>query len=189
MRDIVHYRFLATLVGLVAVVLVAGTGGAAARQLGNFDVDGAIEAKYDAIGGPDLLGDPIGPESDAANDGKFQAFQRGYLYWSPATDAHQITGDIYVKWASHDFERSDLGYPTSDEFTTKAGGRANAFQGGLIVWTLATTAHIIGNGSILDQWNAAGADAGRYGFPTSDEHAVAGGRAQTFQHGTITVRT
>ncbi|MQY28466.1 hypothetical protein NRB56_40500 [Nocardia sp. RB56] len=237
-----HRHRVAVVAGLVSAVLVAGTAAtASARQIGGFDVGGAIETEYDQSGGFDLLGNPTGPDSLGANGGHFQVFEHGSIYWSPdtgaheiggfirdrwgalgwekgvlgypttresdATDgkynnfqngsiywsqdtgAHQIGGAIYVKWAAHDYERGPLGFPTSDEFATKGGGKANLFSGGAIYWTKATTAHILSNGPILDQWTVAGSDSGRYGFPTSDEYDVPGGKAQNFQHGTITVRS
>jgi hypothetical protein len=54
--------------------------------------------------------------------------------WAPQTGAHTIYGAIREKWASMGWERSALGFPTSDEFQEGAYRRSN-FQGGYIIWT------------------------------------------------------
>ena len=62
------------------------------------------------------------------------SFQGGALYWSPSTGAHAVKGAILGAWASLGWERSWLGYPTSDEYDVP-GGRRSDFQGGWIDWT------------------------------------------------------
>ncbi|HEX8199756.1 MAG TPA: hypothetical protein VF590_04660, partial [Isosphaeraceae bacterium] len=62
-------------------------------------------------------------------------YQRGSIYWSPATGAHEVHGAIRDKWASLRWENSYLGYPTSDEMDDGHGGRVSRFQGGSIYWS------------------------------------------------------
>lgn len=50
------------------------------------------------------------------------------------TGAHEVHGAILDLWASLGFERSRLGYPTSDE-TDMPGGRVSHFEHGQIRWT------------------------------------------------------
>jgi hypothetical protein len=50
-----------------------------------------------------------------------------------------VHGAIYAKWASLGWERSALGYPTSDEYAIP-GGRRNNFVHGTISWDAATGA-------------------------------------------------
>ena len=73
---------------------------------------------------------------------------------------------------------SYLGTPTAPE-TAVAGGRMQTFHGGTIYWSLATGAHAV-HGLILGRYQALGGPGSFVGFPTSDEQAVAGGRASTF---------
>jgi L,D-peptidoglycan transpeptidase YkuD (ErfK/YbiS/YcfS/YnhG family) len=78
-----------------------------------------------------------------------------------------------------------LGFPTTNELRTPNGvGRFNHFQGGSIYWSPAGGAHGI-YGAIRDRWAAAGWETSALGFPTSDEYALGGGRAQDFQRGSI----
>lgn len=44
-------------------------------------------------------------------------------------------GAIRASWASHGFERSTVGYPTSDEFDAGNGARRSNFEHGFIAWT------------------------------------------------------
>jgi uncharacterized protein with LGFP repeats len=115
--------------------------------------------------------------------GKYQTFQGGSIYWSAATGAHEVHGAILGEWGGLGWERSFLGYPTSDE-SPAAGGRFNTFQGGSIYWSAATGAHEV-HGAILSKWISLGAERSFLGFPTSDEKAAVGGRFNTFQGGVI----
>jgi len=78
---------------------------------------------------------------------------------------------------------SYLGTATAPE-TAVGGGRMQTFHGGAIYWTPATGAHAV-HGLILARYQALGGPASFAGFPTSDEQAVAGGRASTFTGATI----
>jgi uncharacterized protein with LGFP repeats len=67
--------------------------------------------------------------------GRFNHFQGGSIYWTPATGAHEVHGAIRDRWASLGWERSRLGYPTSDELVWAGTGRVSRFQGGSIYWS------------------------------------------------------
>jgi uncharacterized protein with LGFP repeats len=63
--------------------------------------------------------------------------KNGSIYWSGATGAHNVQGEIRNRWAALGWERSYLGLPTSDEYAISGGGFRSDFQGGYIVYTLA----------------------------------------------------
>jgi glucose/arabinose dehydrogenase len=69
--------------------------------------------------------------------GRFNHFERGSVYWSPATGAHVVEGEILRRWAALGWEQSYLGFPTSDEYAVP-GGRRSDFQGGSVTWDAAT---------------------------------------------------
>jgi uncharacterized protein with LGFP repeats len=72
--------------------------------------------------------------------GRYNHFSKSAsIYWSPSTGAWSVHGAIRDRWASLGWERSALGYPTSDEFDV-AGGRRNTFQHGYITWFSASSA-------------------------------------------------
>jgi len=98
-----------------------------------------IDIKYAALGGPQsFLGAPTLPTELTAPDGvgRYRHYEHGSIYWSPNTGAHEVHGYIRGKWASLGWERSYLGYPTSDELATPDGtGRYSLFNGGIIYWS------------------------------------------------------
>ena len=111
-------------------------------------VVGAIETKYLALGGcSSLLGAPITEERVAPDGmGRFSVFDRGSIYWSPPTGAHEVHGRIRDAYKAAGWEAGSLGYPTSDEHAV-TGGRRSDFQHGSITWTQSTdTTSITTNG-------------------------------------------
>lgn len=60
------------------------------------------------------------------------------IYYSPATGvAREVHGKIREKWSSMGWERSSLGYPTSNEYSVTISGvvcKRNNFQNGTITW-------------------------------------------------------
>ena len=146
-----------------------------------------IDLKYQALGGAGgLLGQPTNEECicpDAV--GHFRHYQGGSIYWHPLTGAFEVHGAIRQKWSSLGWEKSFLGYPTTDESGTPDGiGRFNHFQGGSIYWTPKTDAHEV-HGAIREKWASLGWERSFLNYPTSDEMAADGGRLGQFQRGTI----
>lgn len=61
-----------------------------------------IEQKYAALGGASgFLGAPTIPEERTTPDGigRYRHYQRGSIYWTPQTSAHEVHGYIGGKWA------------------------------------------------------------------------------------------
>jgi len=147
-----------------------------------------VEAKYESGGIAVLLGSPSEPEKVAPDGtGKFRYYQRGCIYWAPGSGAHEVHGAILSKWATLKWEKSFLGYPTTDESPTPDGaGRFNHFEHGSIYWTPATGAHEI-HGAIREKWAQLGWERSTLGYPVSDEEpsGQAGGRISRFEHGSI----
>lgn len=107
-------------------------------------VYGAIRARWAGLGwerGP--LGYPATDENVTPDrTGRYNHFTGsggGSVYWTQATGARSVYGDIRQKWATLGWERGSLGYPTSDEYAI-AGGRRNDFVNGSIAWTASTRA-------------------------------------------------
>ncbi|MFN2557654.1 MAG: galactose oxidase-like domain-containing protein [Nitriliruptorales bacterium] len=138
---------------------------------GAHEVHGAIRDKWSSLGlESGFLGFPLIDET-ATDDGvgRFNHFQGGSIYWTPATGAHEVHGAIRDKWSLLGWEESILGFPLTDETSTPDGvGRFNHFQGGSIYWTPATGAHEV-HGDIHTRWSQLGWEQGRLGYPISDE--------------------
>jgi uncharacterized protein with LGFP repeats len=154
-------------------------------------VCGAIRAKYLALGGPSVLGDPTTNETSTPDGiGRFNYFSNGWaIYWTPVTGASSIHGAILTHWAAMGWERSVLGYPVTDESGTPDGvGRFNHFlNNGSIYWTPATLAHEV-HGAIRTKWAAMGWERSVLGYPVMDQSVTPNkvGRFNFFSgHGAI----
>jgi len=120
-----------------------------------FEVRGAILERYLAIGGPGAWGFPISDEEDVVRAGTFRRdppstgarqsrFEGCTFYWSAATGAHEVHGDILAAYRSvngpglpNDDEYNGLGLPIADgaDLPSWAGiGRFNAFEHGSVVF-------------------------------------------------------
>jgi hypothetical protein len=106
-----------------------------------YEVHGAILAKYLALGGPPTWGFPVTNESDVKNDGavtgKFSEFENCTIYWSAATGAFEVHGDIRRKYLDLRGPIGELGFPTSDETAipgVSGPGRYNSFKNGSLLW-------------------------------------------------------
>jgi uncharacterized protein with LGFP repeats len=121
--------------------------------------------------------------------GRFNTFQRGSIYFTPATGAHEVIGDIHSKWVTLGREAGLLGYPLTDETKTPDEvGRFNHFQNGSIYWTPTTGSHEV-HGPIRAKWAELGWETSALGYPVKDEYAVTGGRESEFQKGFLTLNT
>jgi uncharacterized protein with LGFP repeats len=107
-------------------------------ETGAHEVHGAIRGKWAELKWErGFLGYPTTDETRTPDGrGRFNHFEGGSIYWTPETGAHEVHGAIRKRWAELGWERSFLGYPTTDERKTPDGhGRYSRFQGGSIHWT------------------------------------------------------
>jgi uncharacterized protein with LGFP repeats len=98
-------------------------------------VGGDIYKRYKAMGAQrSVLGYPTTDELVTGNKlGRYNHFQHGSVFWSSATGAWPVVGAIRTKWAQLGWERSYLGFPTSNEFAVSGGVRQN-YQHGYITY-------------------------------------------------------
>jgi len=116
-------------------------------DIGAHEIHGAIYEKWQSLGLQlSTLGYPITDERGAPdNIGRYNHFEHGSIYWTLNTGAHEIHGPILNLWAKLGYERSGLGYPTSDvdKVCNKYGcGNVSKFQHGYIYWFPATGAYV-----------------------------------------------
>lgn len=115
--------------------------------------------------------------------GRVRDFDHASIYWTAETGAHEVHGDIRLKYGQHRW----LGYPVTDETATPDGvGRYNHFEHGSIYWTPHTGAHEV-HGMIREKWASMGWERSRLRYPTSDElpDSSTGGRLSRFEGGVI----
>ena len=178
--------FLITSAPIAVIIIPLMLNKPVQAQEKSYAIYGDIFDKWTSLGGArSPLGNPTSDEQPAANGGRYNNFQNGFIYWSPKTGAHAVYGKIGEKW--NQLGRERFGYPTSDEQPAANGGRYNNFEnGGSIYWSPNTGAFAV-YGDIAKVWNDLGRERGRLGYPTSDEQPVgtAGNRVTYFQRGEI----
>lgn len=156
-------------------------------RTGAHAVWGQIGWRWNGLGGQDgMLGWPTSGEMcGLTENGCWQTFSEGRMYWTPQLGPNPVKGAIGQKWDSTGYERGILGYPTGQEYCGLVGnGCLQRFQRGSIYWS-ANGAYWT-RGAIRDSWGANGWETGKLGYPTSDEQCwIAGGCFQTFTGGSI----
>ncbi len=111
-------------------------------NVGAHAVWGRIGTRWEQLG-REQFGYPITDELPTPDGrGRYNHFRKfaadghvydASIYWTVATDAHEIYGAIRAKWASLGWERSRLGYPVGAEEDYQ-GGRLQRFQSGSLFW-------------------------------------------------------
>lgn len=145
---------------------------------GAHEVYGMIDDKYDALSGAGgLMGLPLSGEVGVTN-GRANVFQGGNIYWSGATGAHTLLGEIKAKYLAVGGS-AFLGLPVSDEVDVAPGARASLLTLGGIYWSGVTGAHPVYG--YIDRRYVADGGVGAYGLPLTDEYGTATGRSQTFE--------
>lgn len=104
-----------------------------------FAVYGSIYAKWgEKKWDTGFLGFPLTDELGTPDGiGRFNHFEGGSIYWTPATGAHIVLGMIREAWKAQGWETGRLRYPRTDELVegTNGEGKYNLFEGGEIHWT------------------------------------------------------
>ena len=155
----------------------------------------AIDVKYNQlIKANPWIGKPVTNEQACPDKvGQYRHYEGlnhggASIYWHPQTGAQLIYGLIRAKWAALGWEKSALGYPTSDEANAGSSkGRYNNFQNGTIIWKQNTSQAFAVYGSIYGKWAEKKWDTGFLGFPLTDELGTPDGigRFNHFEGGSI----
>ena len=134
-----------------------------------------------------VLGRAVSAESTTPDGvGRYVEYERGLVYWTPATGAWGVWGQIRDRYAELGWERSPLGYPVSDEQDSgDSRGRVSRFQHGSIVWS-PKRGPVEVYGQIHAHWRALGGERGLLGHPVAGERAAGGGgRVSVFEGGAV----
>ena len=154
-----------------------------------FAMHGAILATYWALPVRATLGYLVSDEMPGARGGSRKSlFSGGGIYWSSATGALPVLGQIWVDYESNG-ESAWIGLPTAAEVAI-GGGRQQVFQSAQMYWRTGSGRAFMVTGAILTRFLATGGTS-TWGFPVSNEsdildhHNVAIGRISEFEHCTI----
>ena len=171
------------------------------RSAGAHATLGAIRALY-AQGGSErgALGFPTSSEISVRNAGAsfvYQTFQHGMISWNGVRvpvfnedpgHAHVVFGDFYKEYLAAGGVKV-LGYISGNQGIGQSDGNGAVsvagqwFQNGGIFFKTGAGVHYLPN-AWLD--GVSGPDLEALGYPRSGVHAVAGGTAVTFEHGSVT---
>lgn len=105
-----------------------------------FEIHGLIRDEFVKKGGIGRYGFPLSNEEPVRNAsnaevGRLNIFQLGHMYFSAATGARELRGEILSNYLRVGGVRSLLGLPTSHEetFAALSGSKYNTFQRGTII--------------------------------------------------------
>jgi hypothetical protein len=132
-----------------------------------FEMHGDIYTFYKSWSAKASLGYLVSDEGNTTHpDGRKNIFSQGGIYWSQATGAKPVTGQMYLDY-EHMGESSIIGFPTMLQAAI-SGGIEQEFQGGRMYFKSgATNAHEI-NGAILAKFLATGG-VNTWGYPITNE--------------------
>ena len=166
-----------------------------AEQLAGLEVPGdvtsAINAARRVAGGPmGPLGAADGGQYQIGTDGIGQNYAGGKIFYSPATGANVVTGQILAKYESVGGPQGDMGFPTS---SVGDGGLAPqssivtfaAPDQPVIFWTPDFGAVIV-RGAMNAAWAKLGGATGDLGAPTADQTESGEEITQKFNGGAVT---
>jgi uncharacterized protein with LGFP repeats len=147
---------------------------------------GVIRTEHDRLGAAEgTLGYPTGEYGITASVGRTQVFQRGTLYWSPASGSRYVTGALGTAYQSSGGPAGALGFPIGDYGVSAKNGRSQSFQNGSYYWTGKSGSHYMMAG-VDKAYNALGGVGSAYGYPTSDSMSYPGnGYGQDLTAGAI----
>ncbi|HYZ66944.1 MAG TPA: hypothetical protein VE666_03915 [Mycobacterium sp.] len=150
----------------------------------------AINAARRAAGGPlGPLGAAEGAPYNIGADGLGQNFAGGKIYYSPATGANVVTGQVLAKYESVGGPQGDLGLPTSSEVDggLKTESRMSTFAAKdqpVIFWTPDYGAVIV-RGAMNAAWQKLEGATGSLGAPMADQTENGNVITQRFSGGVI----
>ncbi len=170
------------------------TAGGKCATYDGFTLCGAMNKRYQELGGVDgVLGRPMSNEVLSQDGhGTRAVFQRGMMFYSPTTGAHEVMGANLIKYALLKFEGGVLGYPTGSE-EKQDNGTIQPFEGHTYLTASSKGGvHYIG-GRIYEYWQKHGGPSSEFGYPQSDiidvsaEYQGIGDRAVLFPTGQVIV--
>lgn len=117
---------------------------------------------------------------EAVRGGFRQRFERCDLYLSPE-GAHVLGGDVRRKYDARGGPDSDLGLPRSGQLPNPDGlGTTVEFSGDAALSWHPRTGPMVVSGAVRAHWQAAGAERGPLGYPTSDTLSLCPGPREDY---------
>ena len=182
------------MLGVTVAALAAALAVPTALASPESDAADAINAAWDAAGGPDSAVGAKDGEVYQAGAGYGQNFSGGAIFFTPDTGAHLLYGAVLDKYESLGGPAdSDLGFPTIDVVPGLIGPDSavstfSASDSPAIFWTPETGAWAV-RGPINAAWDKLGGSSGTLGVPTEDERYDGDVVSQKFTGGELSWNT
>ena len=150
----------------------------------------AINDRWLALGGATgVLGQALGVAVVTPDGVATVQYQFGRIYWSPASGAFEVYGEIFRRYLQLGAETGPLGLPTSGETGgPTANSRMNTFTGGHIYWSPPTGAHPLTAEALLHYIALTNAARSALGLPTNVTATSGSTSITPFQGGRIYAR-
>ncbi|MGA5465213.1 LGFP repeat-containing protein [Mycobacterium sp. NPDC050041] len=154
------------------------------------DATSAINAARRAAGGAlGPLGAKEGEQYTIGADGVGQDFAGGKIFYTPATGANVVSGQVLDKYESVGGPEGDLGFPTSNEADGGLGvnSRVSTFAAEdkpVIYWT-PDYGPVIVRGAMNAAWSKLGGATGELGAPMADQSENGEVVTQRFSGGAV----
>lgn len=154
------------------------------------DPTAAIDQVWRTAGGPSgSLGDKQGDQYVVGSDGVGQDFARGKVYFSPATGANAVEGDVLAKYESLGGPAgSGLGFPiTSTADGSITGSKFNSFAADdepVIFFSPDNGAFVV-RGAMKEAWDKLEGASGKLAAPVGDQTVDGDVVSQKFSGGVI----
>ncbi|WP_275451049.1 GH25 family lysozyme, partial [Arthrobacter sp. Br18] len=118
------------------------------------------------------LGAPVSEVVCGLKDnGCYRGYANGAVLWSAGSGAAAtLNGTLRTAWLNSGAQNGPMGYPLRAQGCgIKDNGCYQAFQGGEVLFSAASGAHLSRSGEIRNTYRAAGAENSVLGFPTNGE--------------------
>jgi uncharacterized protein with LGFP repeats len=154
------------------------------------DPGSAINAARRAAGGAlGPLGASEGQPYPVGEDGLRQNFAGGAIFYTPATGANVLTGQVLAKYESVGGPEGDLGFPITGEvdggFATESRMSSFAAEDKPVIFWTPEYGAVIVRGAMAAAWDKLDGAKGALGAPMADQTEAGGVVTQRFSGGVV----
>ncbi|MDO4780921.1 MAG: hypothetical protein Q4A34_00805 [Candidatus Saccharibacteria bacterium] len=153
-------------------------------SVGYWESLGSIRKRWAQLGyDKGVMGSPTSPEM-SYGQAVFQRYQNGYITGNGSVGYWESRGPIRTRWASLDYERGKLGFPTSNIIALTNAAIKQTYQHG-VIYGSPSTGYWEVIGEVGDYYHQKGAEKSTLGLPLAPEKWINDRWSQEFDYGFI----